>query len=241
MCLLTMSSLPSTYPLDDMMKKCLSLLLAASTLWGCANPSPPPAPMGSLAAMTLSPKLMAGQQWNYKRMDLWKNEEAERFSQTLMEDANGKWRVYWTILSSIDGTRIGTTPEQFDAATHGFADPLLKGQHQPLKFPLSIGKSWTFSYQYQSKADTLVDVTQTAQVMQWETVTVPAGTFKALRVEHAGRYTATKDNQSWRGRITETYWYAPDAGRVVAQEYKDTTGTGKTWDQRRDELVAMRL
>lgn len=223
-----------------MMKKLFFGLLAVSILSGCASSGVAPMAMGSIASATQLPHLIAGQQWTYKRVDLWKNVETERFSQTFMEQTNGKWRVDWTILSSTDSARVGTTPEQFDASTHGFADPLLTGQHQPLKFPLSVGKRWTFSYQYQSKPDTRVDVTQTAQVTQGETVTVPAGTFKALRVEHVGRYTATQANQHWSGRITETYWYAPEVGRVVASEYKDTTGRGTTWDQRRDELVAIR-
>jgi hypothetical protein len=110
-----------------------------------------------------------------------------------------------------------------------------------LKFPLNVGKTWTFSYEFQSKASTVVEVKQTATVKGWETVTVPAGTFRALRVEHAGWYSAREGSAMWTGRITETFWYAPAARRIVAQEYRDTTGSGEAYDQRRDELVAMQL
>lgn len=196
--------------------------------------------MGSLHLWTQAPQFVAGQQWTYRRIDLWKNEEVERYSQTFNVQANHRWTVAWGIFSSGDGNRLGTTIEQFDADTHGFADPRMSGQYVPLKFPLAPGKTWSFSYHFQSKPDTLVEVEQTALVTQWEDVTVPAGTFKTLRVEHSGRYKSTQGSQSWQGRITETYWYAPDVGRVVASEYKDTTGRGTTWDQRRDELVAIR-
>ncbi|TXT37513.1 MAG: hypothetical protein FD135_3506 [Comamonadaceae bacterium] len=209
-------------------------------LAGCAAPPSSVTATGSAHLLTQAPQFSAGQQWTYKRIDLWKKEEVERFSQTFNTQTHPTWSVAWGILSSSDKTRLGTTTEQFDANTHGFADPRMTGHYAPLKFPLAPGKTWTFSYNFQSKPDTLIEVTQTAQVTRWEDVTVPAGNFKTLRVEHVGNYKATQGVQSWRGRITETFWYAPEVGRVVAQEYKDTNGRGTTWDQRRDELVAMR-
>lgn len=222
------------------MKKLLLTAALVLLLPACAVPPTPSPPMGNVPLTTQAPELLPGQQWTYKRIDLWKNEEVERFSQTFDRQSNGLWAVTWTILHSFDEARVGSTAEQFDSASHGFADARLKGDYVPLKFPLSLGNTWAFSYKFQSKPETLVAVTQTARVTRWEEVTVPAGTFKTLRVEHAGEYTSTEGAQSWSGRITETFWYAPEVGRVVAQEYKDTTGYGSTWDQRRDELVARR-
>jgi hypothetical protein len=187
-----------------------------------------------------NPTFVSGQQWTYRRIDLWKGDEVERFTQLLTTPLGAEWGVLWTIESSSDVARVGTTEERFFAATHGFGDSRMTGRHVPLQFPLGVGKSWSFSYKFQSKPQTSVDVKQTATVTGWETVKVPAGTFKALKIEHAGTYTATEGANQWSGRITEVYWYAPAAQRVVAQEYRDTTGTGKIWDQRRDELVSMR-
>ncbi len=212
------------------------VLLAA-----CAAPEHKPLPMGSLVAQVQSPKLVSGQQWTYRRVDLWNDVEQERFSQTLDKEVEGRWQVWWNILSAKDESRQGTTSERMSAPTQSFADPRMTGRHEPLKFPLSPGKTWSFSYKFQSKPDTSVSVEQTAVVARWESVTVPAGTFRALRIDHTGHYTATQASKQWRGRITETYWYAPDVLRVVAMEYRDTTGFGTTWEQRRDELVDMRL
>lgn len=223
------------------MKTSYLLCIVVIALAGCAASTAPTAPSGNVQSHVQNPKLRSGQQWTYRRIDLWKNQESERFTQSFTKEEGGEWSVLWNITSSNDPQRIGTTDERFSLASHGFADARLRGQYEPLQFPLSIGKTWTFSYQFQSKPTTLVEVTQTATVQGWEMVNVPAGTFQALKVEHAGRYKATQGSDQWAGRITEIFWYAPSAQRIVAQEYKDTTGQGILYDQRRDELVTMQL
>lgn len=184
-----------------------------------------------------SPRFKHGQQWAYRRINLWRNEEIERFHQEFVREETGRWKVVWTIIESEDRERRGSvTEETFSTATHGFADPGVTGQHEPLRFPLNPGKSWDFSYTAKVKMNT-IRVTQRALVIGWETVTVPAGSFRALRVEHRGTYAATDNTYHWSGRIRETYWYAPKAQRVVKREYHDTKGDGTTWDHWRDEMT----
>lgn len=61
----------------------------------------------------------------------------------------------------------------------------------------------------------------TAQVKDWTQVTVPAGTFRALRVEVSGRriggYTT---RTSAAGRFKMTLWYSPDVKRIVRIEHR---------------------
>lgn len=186
-------------------------------------------------------ELKVGQQWTYRRVDLWRNQETERFRQELVFAEAGRWMVRWTILNSDDAQRRGSiTGELFDPASHGFADGKISGNHFPLRFPLNPGKSWSFDYAVHGNTRD-VKIKQTAVVRGWEQVRVPAGSFRALRVEHEGLYSATEAGFSWNGKIRETYWYAPEVGRVVMREYRDTKGDGGPWDQWRDELVAMRL
>lgn len=187
------------------------------------------------------PVLKVGQQWTYRRVDLWRNQETERFRQELVFEEAGRWMVRWTILNSDDGQRRGSiTGELFDPASHGFADGRVSGNHSPLRFPLSPGKSWSFDYAVRGNTKD-VRIKQTAVVRGWEEVRVPAGSFRALRVEHEGLYSATESGYSWSGKVRETYWYAPEVGRIVMREYRDTRGDGSPWDQWRDELVAVRL
>ena len=197
---------------------------------------------GAKAEPVSAPAYKAGQQWAYRRVDLWRKEETERFRQELAFEEAGRWMVRWTILNSDDPVRRGSiTGELLDPASQSFADSRMSGRNEPLRFPLSPGKSWSFEYGFQSQPGRQIRVTQTATVKGWETVSVPAGSFRALRVEHAGRYTANDWGYVWSGTIREVYWYAPSARRVVMREYKDTKGDGGTWDQWRDELVELRL
>jgi hypothetical protein len=194
------------------------------------------------ADVAAAPVLKAGQQWTYRRMDLWRKEEVERFRQELLFEDIDRWTVRWTILSSDDAARRGSvTSEVMDPSNESFADSKMKGRYEPLRFPLASGKSWSFDYRIRSQSGNEVRVTQTATAKSWETVSVPAGSFRALRVQHDGRYTTSEGGYSWSSTIQEIYWYAPSARRVVKREYRDTKGDGSTWDQWRDELVDMRL
>lgn len=193
-------------------------------------------------ASVAAPSFKAGQQWTFRRVDLWRNEPVERFREEMLFADAGSWLVRWTIFDSQDATRLGSvTGERIDLASHGFADArVTQGRHEPLRFPLHVGKQWNFAYTLHGKSGQQLRIEQVATVSGWETVIVPAGSFHALKVVHKGRY-ATTTGYIWTGGIEETYWYAPSAQRVVKVEYRDTQFDGSTWDKWRDELVEMKL
>jgi hypothetical protein len=197
---------------------------------------------GHVAAQALQaverPALLAGESWTYRRINLWKNEEDERFRQDMLGGVGDHLTVQWTITSSEDGRRRGSvTYEYLDGATLSFFDPKAEGRHVPLLFPLYPGKRWQFQYKYNPVAGGSLKVEQSALVEGWEDVRVPAGTFHTLKIVHTGRYSATDGGNQWSGAIRETYWYAAEAKRVVRMEYQDTAGSGSKWDHWRDELV----
>jgi hypothetical protein len=93
--------------------------------------------------------------------------------------------------------------------------------YQLMPFPLAEGKSWS---QKVVRTDPATgerrEMLVTGRVRGWETVKVPAGEFKALKVE---RTMYLGDYDSFRGitQRTETEWYAPDirgAAKVVVFE-----------------------
>lgn len=65
-----------------------------------------------------------------------------------------------------------------------------------------------------------------AQMQGWETVSVPAGSYKALRVEISGqRERDAFTNSPHTGRFRMTLWYAPDVMRLVRIEHQTFSGT----------------
>ncbi|HMH45445.1 MAG TPA: hypothetical protein VK557_18300 [Pyrinomonadaceae bacterium] len=88
-----------------------------------------------------------------------------------------------------------------------------KAEYQPtkqfLKNPLTSGDSW----QWKGKGMMGLDIDESNQVSGPETVSVPAGSFDAMKV-------ITKVVQGG-SPVTKTYWYAPGVGMV-----KSMTDTG---------------
>lgn len=79
-----------------------------------------------------------------------------------------------------------------------------------LNFPLEIGKSWKDKY------DTYFE---TFTALGWEEIEVPAGKYKALKLEYkqgkgeerAGQ--TSKEGKAW-------YWYSPDVKYMVKCQYE---------------------
>jgi hypothetical protein len=88
-------------------------------------------------------------------------------------------------------------------------------------FPLYEGKSWdqTFKWQVQDSMGVVGTTHMRGKVAGWEEVQVPAGGFKALRVDVNGR-------SHGRGGVVDsmklTYWWAPEVSRFVKFDYHST-------------------
>jgi len=126
--------------------------------------------------------------------------------------------------------------------------------NQPFSFPLSIGKTWEVQYteQHPNKSHKYEKWFNKFIVIGFETIEVPAGKFKALKIEAEGRWTAelepsqlvvqgaqsTQNNTTMvtkvekttadpvTGRTYKAFWYAPEAKRWVksVEEYYSNGG-----------------
>jgi hypothetical protein len=108
----------------------------------------------------------------------------------------------------------------------------------PLKyydFPLVPGKTWQ-----QTTTETNIETgavkthTVSGEVGQWETVSVPAGTFRGIRVHLLTELFDPSTGDRIRG--TDTSWYVPEVRRSV----KSVT-TGKDGKQRLIQLISYEL
>jgi hypothetical protein len=127
--------------------------------------------------------------------------------------------------------------------------------NRPLAFPLSISKSWDVDYtdnQPGNRQHSSEHIHSVYKVTGWEDITVPAGTFHALKIEAEGTWSAviapsvgavagsrvdahgaTTVMQTGRtiatpvsGRTYKAFWYVPAVKRWVKadEEYYDTNG-----------------
>ena len=126
--------------------------------------------------------------------------------------------------------------------------------NQPFSFPLSIGKTWEvqFTEQHPNKLHKYEKWDSKFVVVGFEDIEVPAGKFKALKIEAEGRWTAelepsqavvqaaqsTQNNTTMvtqvqkitadpvTGRTYKAFWYAPEVKRWVksVEEYYGNGG-----------------
>jgi uncharacterized caspase-like protein len=99
------------------------------------------------------------------------------------------------------------------------------GQRKYLSFPLEVNASWAYSYEYPTP-DRVGRFREDLEckVVGWEQVTVPAGTFWALRIEQRGWRNNVSPNAPSSGRraarLERTFWYSPEVKYNVKSEFR---------------------
>jgi hypothetical protein len=80
-----------------------------------------------------------------------------------------------------------------------------------------------------------------SEVQGWESVSLPAGTFKALRVNITGqRERDAFSNSPHTGRFTMSIWYAPEAMRAIRIEHQAFSGAlGQRGQQIGNDVVEL--
>lgn len=107
---------------------------------------------------------------------------------------------------------------------------------QMVSFPLSIGKKWEHSntHSHQSCGNTTSNLKN--EVVGWEDVTVPAGTFRALRIDSSGYWR----NNCGSDRSVYKFWYAPKVKWLVKSEAVIYAG-GRIYDATIRELKSFHV
>lgn len=98
-------------------------------------------------------------------------------------------------------------------------------------FPLTPGKTWNEEAKWQVPDLSLPGKTEVeGKLGNWEDVTVPAGTFHAIRGHVSCRVIG---REGAHDQVDITYWYAPKVNRFVKYQY--VSNTEGNWDA---ELVS---
>lgn len=136
----------------------------------------------------------------------------------------------------------GTGQSRFDLASQVMQRELVSGKQEAARFPLAMGNEWSYEYQVKTSLG-VVKNEMTAKVVAWEDVTVPAGTFRALRIEHKGKWSRATDfsregfSRTISAPVEVIYWYAPAVKAIVKSRRTETSYYGGTWAESEEELV----
>lgn len=175
----------------------------------------------AVAAQVAAPTLKAGDTWTYRGIDNYNRLPTGTWTREVTGTAASGIRV---AVRSADGAvdDLFRAPGEL---TSGALSDRARGTMDPafqlMPFPLAEGKSWS---QKVIRTDPVTnekrEMLVQGRVLGWETIKVPAGEFKAIKVE---RTMYLGDYDSFRGitQRTETEWYAPDirgAAKVVVFE-----------------------
>ena len=184
------------------------LLLLAVPLPGAAQPE-----------TVASPQIKVGDRWVYKRTDRRMKPPTSIYEMRVsFVDA----RAIHTVLSRQGETAESDavfTPEW--SGVNSVDDGVMEVERGLLQFPLSPGR------EYRSAWDTRrprmgnfqVRHERAVKVVGWEEIAVPAGKFRALKVQAEGTYRRMDRQASARAR--NTYWYVPGVKRWVKTVYQD--------------------
>jgi hypothetical protein len=111
----------------------------------------------------------------------------------------------------------------------------LAGGEPPAAWPLPSG--------YPTYATPYIEWKYTTRVVGWESVTVPAGTFRALRLEVEGSRGKDPDAYWWpkqAARFQHTVWYVPEVKRYVKSHHLAWSMTSAQFADEAVELLEYR-
>jgi hypothetical protein len=169
-----------------------------------------------LACLTVSPLSRAQRAElpapeSFKIADRWEWRQID--NRTKVEEA----RPTRTVVS-IDGAlhfSNGTTTSQIPST---MTDGTNKPSSKPWRvWPLEVGKKWSVSTDWIRPDGVTGTLKQDAEVVAFEEIVVPAGTFMAFKIEHKGWY---QSSQGYRGKQNDTFWYSPEA-KADAKHLRD--------------------
>ena len=178
-----------------------------------------------------------GDRWNYQLIDKWKGEVIRNFTLRVGSmQADGSWATpegknqYDPYGRATRWTTVNGTPQHSTPVIPRWWPGMKVGDKLPATIELSgefaAGQPWTNRLDY------------VAEVRALESVKVPAGEFKAYRVEVTGNFTAV--GRPGRGRTKLTYWYAPELHTLVAYE-QESSWNGRPDQREREELTSFSL
>jgi hypothetical protein len=174
-----------------------------------------------------APLLQVGDEWNYEVVDLWHGGKISTLRARVVDVLVGQAVIeFESKRGNEDAARSRKTPVSLDSLTE--VNPA-RPTYFFLGFPLKPGKTWQFEYPNDAPKRATNSVERWGRVVGWETVTVPAGTFRALRIEIKERRLWQVGDGVFPDHHYHTIWYAPEVKRFVRFEREHRAADNKRW------------
>jgi len=185
------------------------------------------------ADVVSQPTVHVGDVWKYNRMDGFTNEVLHEYVRRVVAVSDSEI----TIRQETKGQE-GVVIIAYDPFWNVIDDGSFK--YEPSNginsFPAIIGKVMKKEYRVKNlKTGSFAACRVSGQYVGWEKVTVPAGTFNALRLEDEIECRGT-DAEAAINRTAHKSWYAPVVNRLVRME-EQTTRDGRIRNKQAAELV----
>jgi len=171
------------------------------------------------------PDVKPGDTWTYRRVEYDTNTVSGVFSS---EVTFANERVIQMVGHRAGGEKevdIAFTAEwnQLASANNGIFEP-----HQDLfRFPLQPGNTHDARYEVRFPKQGAYHVRheRRVRVVGWEEVTVPAGRFRALRIESEGTF--QRLDTTLTGTAKDVMWYVPQVKRYVKWTFENANPRGR--------------
>lgn len=192
--------------------------------------------LASDGAMVGRPEVKVGDWWSYRRMNV--HQDRRLFDHVIEVTFVGPEVIVGTGRNIGRGTELDATwtrdwnpvvdidNRSYEPVPQFFAFPLIPGQSRRTEF------QWSLKGRVGEVRTTFrMEVT----VKGWEEITVPAGTFRAIKVEASGTF--QRQDAYFAGRAWWEYWYVPEVRNWVKRRYRDLANIGGSWSDA-DELLS---
>jgi len=197
----------------------------------------PAAVLAQSDAPVTKPEVKPGDRWTYRRVDLWNNAETTRYEMEVTfvgkdviqavnrrgsQEIDVSYTSEWNVVNDLDG---------------GVWNP----HSGMLKFPLQPGASYAAEAEitrprqgaFRSKMEIPL------KVVGWEEIVVPAGKFRALKIDGPGSY--QRQDVSGAGQIHFVFWYVPEVKRWAKVTIESTDFRGQPFNRTAEELVEFKV
>lgn len=191
-----------------------------------------------------APDIKVGDSWTFDKIDGWK--KSKDFTRVTTVTSVDDKEIRLELRRADNGETIAVVRNR-DLNLLAVEAPSGANKSAPylptFSFPLEPGKTWEQPVTSTRSADPSRKVTATLKgtVIGWENVSVPAGTFQALKIEVGGYYKGSNARNTWDGQRFDTIWYAPEVKYFVKWIYRETDHRGTTATHEIVELAGYKI